>query len=216
MSAITLDNQLDGSFDTAGKPPFAGGDRLSGSQQQYYRLLRRFPPIDAFNPVYGAKPDYIDMYAREKHKLRQTGYYLQDQMSWDRWRITLGGRYDQVSVSNIDKIKDTRSDLDKNNFSTRAALLYLFDNGFAPYVSYSTAFTPTSFADENGNLLDPMKGKQWEAGLKYEPEGLNSQFSASVFRINQTNIATKEEPTDPYRSIGKLNLKGWSWRQLAN
>ena len=64
-----------------------------------------FPPIDAFNPVYGAKPDYIDMYAREKHKLRQTGYYLQDQMSWDRWRITLGGRYDQVSVSNIDKIK---------------------------------------------------------------------------------------------------------------
>ena len=63
--------------------------------------------------MYGAKPDYIDMYAREKHKLRQTGYHLQDQMSWDRWRITLGGRYDQVSVSNIDKIKDTRSDLDK-------------------------------------------------------------------------------------------------------
>ncbi|MGC6693382.1 TonB-dependent receptor domain-containing protein, partial [Burkholderia pseudomallei] len=140
-----------------------------------------FPPIAAFNPVYGAKPEYINMYAREKHKLRQTGYYLQDQMSWDRWRITLGGRYDQVSVSNIDKQNDTRSDLDKNNFSTRAALLYLFDNGFAPYVSYSTAFTPTSFADENGNLLDPMKGKQWEAGLKYEPEGLNSQFSASVF-----------------------------------
>ncbi|MDI5677450.1 TonB-dependent receptor, partial [Salmonella enterica subsp. enterica serovar Anatum] len=42
-------------------------------------------------------------YSREKHKLRQTGYYLQDQMSWDRWRFTLGGRYDRVSVSNIDK-----------------------------------------------------------------------------------------------------------------
>ena len=27
----------------AGKPPSAGGDRPSGSQQQYYRLLRRFP-----------------------------------------------------------------------------------------------------------------------------------------------------------------------------
>lgn len=75
-------------------------------------------------------------------------------------------------------------------------------------MSYSTAFTPTSFADENGNLLDPMKGKQWEAGLKYEPEGLNSQFSASVFRINQTNIATKEEPTDPYRSIGEIESEG--------
>lgn len=209
MSAITLDNQLDGSFDTwqVNHRLLVGIDYQDRSNNTtgYYGA---FPPIDAFNPVYGAKPDYIDMYAREKHKLRQTGYYLQDQMSWDRWRITLGGRYDQVSVSNIDKINDIRSDLDKNNFSTRAALLYLFDNGFAPYVSYSTAFTPTSFADENGNLLDPMKGKQWEAGLKYEPEGLNSQFSVSVFRINQTNIATKEEPTDPYRSIGEIESEG--------
>lgn len=92
-------------------------------------------------------------------------------MSWDRWRFTLGGRYDRVSVSNIDKLHDSRSDLDKNNVSTRAALLYLFDNGVAPYLSYSTAFTPTSFADENGNVLEPMKGKQWEAGVKYEPPG---------------------------------------------
>lgn len=209
MNAITLDNQLDGSVDT-----WAVNHRLllgidyqdrSNNTTGYYGA---FPAIDAFNPVYGAKPDYITMYSREKHKLRQTGYYLQDQMSWERWRFTLGGRYDQVSVSNIDKPNQTRSDLDKNNFSTRAALLYLFDNGFAPYISYSTAFTPTSFADENGNVLDPMKGKQWEAGLKYEPEGMNSQFSASVFRINQTNIATKEEPTDPYRSIGEIESKG--------
>ena len=209
MNAITLDNQLDRSVDT-----WAVNHRLligidyqdrSNDTTGYYGA---FPAIDAFNPVYGAKPDYITMYSREKHKLRQTGYYLQDQMSWERWRFTLGGRYDQVSVSNIDKLNQTRSDLDKNNFSTRAALLYLFDNGFAPYISYSTAFTPTSFADENGNVLDPMKGKQWEAGLKYEPEGMNSQFSASVFRINQTNIATKEEPTDPYRSIGEIESKG--------
>lgn len=209
MSAITLDNQLDGSFDTwqVNHRLLVGIDYQDRSNNTtgYYGA---FPPIDAFNPVYGAKPDYINMYAREKHKLRQTGYYLQDQMSWDRFRITLGGCYDQVSISNIDKQNGTRSDLDKNNFSSRAALLYLFDNGVAPYISYSTAFTPTSFADENGNLLEPMKGKQWEAGLKYEPEGLNSQFSASVFRINQTNIATKEEPTDPYRSIGEIESEG--------
>lgn len=209
MNAITLDNQLDGSVDTwaVNHHLLMGIDYQDRSNDTtgYYGA---FPAIDAFNPVYGAKPDYITMYSREKHKLRQTGYYLQDQMSWERWRFTLGGRYDQVSVSNIDKLNQTRSDLDKNNFSTRAALLYLFDNGFAPYISYSTAFTPTSFADENGNVLDPMKGKQWEAGLKYEPEGMNSQFSASVFRINQTNIATKEEPTDPYRSIGEIESKG--------
>lgn len=98
--------------------------------------------------------------------------------------------------------------MDKNNFSSRAALLYLFDNGFAPYVSYSTAFTPTSFADDNGNVLEPMKGKQWEAGMKYQPEGSQDQYSLSVFRINQKNVATKVQPNDPYRSIGEIESEG--------
>ena len=53
-----------------------------------------------------------------------------------------------------------------------------------------------------------MKGKQWEAGLKFEPEGTQTMYSASVFRINQKNIATKEEPTDPYRSIGEIESEG--------
>ncbi|WP_348226339.1 TonB-dependent receptor domain-containing protein, partial [Salmonella enterica] len=74
-------------------------------------------------------------------------YYLQDQMSWDRWLFTLCVRYDLFIVYNIDKFHDSRRDLDKNNVSTRAALLYLFYNGVAPYLSYSTSFTPTSYAD---------------------------------------------------------------------
>ncbi|MGS9097326.1 TonB-dependent receptor domain-containing protein, partial [Salmonella enterica subsp. enterica serovar Infantis] len=82
-----------------------------------------FPPIDAFYPVYVAQPDYISLYSREKHKLRQTVYYLQDQMSWDRWRFKLGGRYDRVSVSNIYKLHDSRNDLDKKNIRNRAAFL---------------------------------------------------------------------------------------------
>ncbi|EEE0768047.1 ferrichrome-iron receptor [Salmonella enterica] len=44
--------------------------------------------------------------------------------------------------------------VDKNNISARAALLYLFDNSVALYISYSTVFTPTSFANENGNVLE--------------------------------------------------------------
>ncbi|WP_058914011.1 ferrioxamine B receptor FoxA [Entomohabitans teleogrylli] len=209
LSAITLDNQLDGSVDTGA----VNHRLLLGVDYQNRRnnvtwSYGAFAPIDAFNPVYGAQPDYISVYSREKHKLSQTGIYAQDQLSWEGWRLTLGGRYDRVSIANTNKISDTRSSLDKSNFSSRAALLYLFENGFALYVSYSTAFTPTSFTDENGNLLEPMKGKQWEAGLKFQPEGSQSQYSASLFRINQKNIATKEEPTDPYRSIGEIESEG--------
>ncbi|MGK9175923.1 ferrioxamine B receptor FoxA [Yokenella regensburgei] len=209
MNALTLDNQVDGNIETGivNHRVLLGVDyqRRSNNTTGYYG---GFPTIDAFHPVYGADPDYITMYSREKHKLEQTGIYVQDQMSLDNWRLTLGGRHDQVKVTNVNKLNDTSDTLDKGHFSSRAALLYLFDNGFAPYVSYSTAFTPTSFTDEFGKILQPMKGKQWEAGLKYEPEGMQAMYSASVFRINQENIATKEEPTDPYRSIGEIESEG--------
>ncbi len=209
MNALTLDNQIDGNIETGivNHRVLLGVDyqRRSNNTTGYYG---GFPAIDAFHPVYGADPDYITMYSREKHKLEQTGIYVQDQMSLDNWRLTLGGRHDQVKVTNVNKLNDTSDTLDKGHFSSRAALLYLFDNGIAPYVSYSTAFTPTSFTDEYGKILQPMKGKQWEAGLKYEPEGMQAMYSASVFRINQENIATKEEPTDPYRSIGEIESEG--------
>ncbi|MGY6031250.1 ferrioxamine B receptor FoxA [Phytobacter sp. AG2a] len=209
MNALTLDNQVDGNIETGivNHRVLLGVDyqRRSNNTTGYYG---GFPAIDAFHPVYGADPDYITMYSREKHKLEQTGIYVQDQMSLDNWRLTLGGRHDQVKVTNVNKLNDTSDTLDKGHFSSRAALLYLFDNGIAPYVSYSTAFTPTSFTDEYGKILQPMKGKQWEAGLKYEPEGMQAMYSASVFRINQENIATKEEPTDPYRSIGEIESEG--------
>ncbi|ANI84658.1 ferrioxamine B receptor FoxA [Kosakonia oryzae] len=209
LSAITLDNQIDGSVDTGiiNHRLLFGVDyqRRSNNVTASYGS---FPAIDAFNPIYGADPLSISVYSREKHKLEQTGIYLQDQMSLDRWRLTLGGRHDQVKITNVNKINATRDTLDQDHFSSRAALMYLFDSGFAPYVSYSTAFTPTSFTDEYGKILQPMKGKQWEAGLKFQPEGSQTMYSASVYRINQKNIATKVEPTDPYRSIGEIESEG--------
>lgn len=67
MSAIALDNQLDGSVDTGAinHRLLVGIDYQDRSNHTtgYYGA---FPPIDAFNPVYGAQPDYITLYSREK------------------------------------------------------------------------------------------------------------------------------------------------------
>lgn len=209
LNAITLDNHIDGSFDTGplNHRVLIGMDYQDRSNHTT-GYDGEFPDLDAFHPVYNADPHKINMWGREKHKLRQTGYYLQDQISLDRWRMTLGGRFDQVKITNLNKLDGSTSALDKNNFSSRAALMYLFDNGMAPYVSYSTSFTPTSFVDDKNQLLKPMTGKQWEAGLKYEPAGANTQYSVSVFRINQKNIATKTEPNSPYRSVGEIESEG--------
>src|SRR5690606_38669404 len=132
------------------------------------------------------------------HKLKQTGFYVQDLMAWNQWRLTLGGRYDQVDIRSTDQTSGNTSKLKDHQFSGRAGLLYLFDNGVAPYISYSTAFTPTNFIDASGNLLKPMEGVQWETGLKYQPVGTRDLYTLSLFNIEQKNVATKEQPTDPY------------------
>ncbi len=75
--------------------------------------------------------------------------------------------YVRVYDSTVHQLSDSRSDLDNNNVSTRAALLYLFDHGVAPYLSYSTAFTPTSSSNENGNVLEPTKCNPLESGVKF-------------------------------------------------
>lgn len=217
LKAWTLDNQVDGSFDTG-----AVSHRvlLGLDYQQRHNDVNwpsgYFPSLNAFNPVYSTSPVTWYDPTLEKHKLQQTGIYAQDQLSWERWRMTLGGRYDQVKITSTNKTTDARSELDKGHFSSRAALLYLFDNGFAPYVSYSTAFTPTSFTDANGDLLKPMEGKQWETGLKYQPEGTQDQYSISLYRINQTNVATKTQPSDPYRAIGEIESEGVELESLTH
>lgn len=209
LEAWTLDNQLEARFDGG----FLSHTLLMGIDHQrrdndVIWTSGLFPTIDPFDPVHGAGP--IEYYPpiRESHTLRQTGVYLQDQIAFGNWRLTLGGRYDRVEIANTDLDSGASSELDDTQFSGRAGLLYRFDSGLSPYLSYSTAFTPTSFVDAEGDLLEPMEGRQLEAGLKYQPPGSSDHYSLSLFRINQENVATKEQPTDPYRAIGEIQSQG--------
>ncbi|NIC06704.1 TonB-dependent siderophore receptor [Billgrantia bachuensis] len=209
LEAWTLDNQLEANLATGfiDHTVLVGADYQRRDNQVSWPS-GAFPNIDAFDPQYGAAP--IAMYAplREDHELRQTGLYLQDQMAMGNWRLTLGGRYDWVDIANTNLDSGDSSALDDTQFSGRAGLLYLFDNGVAPYLSYSTAFTPTSFVDAEGDLLPPMEGKQIETGLKYQPAGTQDRYSVALFQINQENVATKEQPTDPYRAVGEIQSEG--------
>ncbi|SDL22943.1 iron complex outermembrane recepter protein [Modicisalibacter muralis] len=210
LQAWTLDNQVEAKLNGG----FIDHTLLVGIDYQKRKndvvySTASFPNINPFDPSYGGGPTSdISVYADERHELEQTGIYLQDQMAIDRWRLTLGGRYDWVDITNTSRLTNNDSKLVDTQFSGRAGLLYLFDNGLAPYLSYNTAFTPTSFTDANDDLLEPMEGEQWETGLKYQPSGTRDRYSLSLFRINQENVATKEQPTAPYRSVGEIQSQG--------
>ncbi|WP_275286070.1 TonB-dependent siderophore receptor [Halomonas elongata] len=209
MEAWTLDNQLQAELETgAVEHTLLFGADYQQRENDISWPSGAFPPLDAFDPEYGAEPTAMYAPTREKHELSQVGAYVQDQMAIGNWRFSLGGRYDWVDIENTTKGTGATSELDDTQFSGRAGLLYRFDNGVSPYVSYSTAFTPTSFVDVNGDLLEPMEGQQLETGVKFQPRGTQDRYSLALFHIDQENVATKEQPTDPYEAIGEIESQG--------
>ena len=209
LQALTVDNQIQGEVTTgAVDHTVLVGVDYQQRENDVVWPSGAFPAIDAFNPEYGAEPTALYPPQRNLRKQKQTGVYLQDQLATGGWRLTLGGRHDWVEIENTNRDSGVVAELDETQFSGRAGLLYLFDNGIAPYVSYSTSFSPSAYTDENGDLLDPSEGKQIETGLRYQPVGTTDLYTLSLFRIHQENLATKLPQESFYRSIGEIESQG--------
>ncbi|QBM17818.1 ferrichrome outer membrane transporter/phage receptor [Marinobacter sp. JH2] len=209
LEAITIDNQVEGSFFTgAAEHRVLVGVDYQQRENDVEWLSAAFPPIDAFNPVYGAEPTATYPAVRNRREVKQAGLYLQDQINLNSWYLSLGGRYDRLDIENTDLDNGGTSELDETHFTGRAGLLYQFESGLAPYLSYSTSFSPNAVVGEDGDLLDPSTGKQIETGLKYQPVGTNDLYTLSLFKINQDDLATKLPNETFSRAIGELQSQG--------
>lgn len=67
-----------------------------------------------------------------------------------------------------------------------------FDNGLTPYISYAESFLPQTGTDASGSPFEPASGKQYEVGIKYEPEAIDGFTPLSVYRIDQENMLTTD------------------------
>ncbi len=145
--------------------------------------------------------------------LEQVGIYLQDELSFDKWRATVGLRHDWTdqqgtTFNNFDGTEN----IDQQDSATtgNVGLSYLFDNGFAPYVSYATSFDPVIGADIAGDVLKPTTGEQWEVGLKYEPTSFDGLFSVALYDLTQDNVSVSvtEGGVTGTRQIGQVKSRG--------
>lgn len=167
------------------------------------------PPLDIFDPVYGS-PVTVPAYTSHTIQIQsQLGVYLQDQIKLGRWGITLGGRQDHVKTDTDNVIGGSTARQTDDAFSGRIGVNYLFDNGLAPYVSWSHSFQPTVGTDFAGKAFKPTTGDQYEAGLKYQPAGGNGLLSASVYQITQRNSLTIDPNHTLYQvQQGETRLRG--------
>lgn len=190
-SGITFDNYLESHFATGQvRHAVVAGVDFQRSQSDWLYRYGQAPALDVTAPDVAPPLTPLVPIIDNHETLRQTGLYLQDQLSWNRWHAVIGARYDWASQGTKNRLVGNWQRQSDKKPSYRLSLLYRFDNGLAPYISYSTSFEPTSGVDANGNAFIPRTARQYEAGIKYQPAGVNAMFAASLFDIRQKNVVT--------------------------
>lgn len=195
----SVDNQFEGHFTSGALDSTvllgASYDRTSFNQDWNAGLGGTY---NVFSPVFSAVQPNASQYVQNSQlDQHMYGAYGQLQSKYDNWIFLLGGRQDWVQSEYRNRASAARpgsaaiaaTDLDgwDHRFSWQTGLMYQFENGISPYVSYSTAFTPVQQSSQpNGDLLDPILSKQYEVGVKFEPKGWNTTFSAAVFDLTKS------------------------------
>jgi iron complex outermembrane receptor protein len=211
--------------DNRGRFAFATGDveheALVGfdfqrSESNWEYRVGAAPALDVANPQYGGTVGPLATFTDSRQTLRQAGIYLQDQLSWGGFHAVLGARYDWTKQETENRLAGTTSTQSSDSPSYRAGLLYKFDFGLAPYVSYSTSFEPTVGTDAGGNPFDPTEAEQWELGLKYEPTFADALFTVTAFEIRQENVLTPGAMPGFNVQQGEVRSRGLEFEARGN
>lgn len=149
------------------------------------------PSLNLVNPVYGvsiAAPNNM-LATSTAINLQQTGIYGQDQIGIGNLTIVGGIRQDWATNQTVSFKTGAQTQQDSAATTGRAAAIYNFESGVAPYFSYATSFQPLAGATDTGAPLKPTEGEQYEVGIKYQPPGTRSIFTVAAFDLRQTNVS---------------------------
>lgn len=162
--------------------------------------------IDIFEPVYGATiPRDLNYLSSQKKERNTIALYLQDQVTLlPNLKLLVGGRYDfnkqrdifqEFNNINVEEpsVFNANNQVDSNAFSPRIGIVYQPIEPVSLYASYSRSFVPNDSRTRTGEIIEPTRGTQYEAGIKTEL--LDNKLSATLaaYEIAKTNIPT----TDP-------------------
>ena len=153
-----------------------------------------------------------DLKSSTESDIEVTSIYIQDQIDvTDKFKILLGGRFDNFDITVRDVKKGTSETREDEEFSPRAGLIFKPQENVSLYVSYAESFLPRSGEqfkklDANAARLDPDVYESTEIGVKWDIRpGLS--FTASYFAREQT-IATRDSDTGENSEIVGLQVDG--------
>ncbi|MFV3075243.1 TonB-dependent siderophore receptor [Niveispirillum fermenti] len=161
------------------------------------------PPINIYNPQYGAPFDFGYTNFLE-YKSTQLGVYVQDQISYDdRVHVLLGLRRDRATSE-----RNGVRELKQNAWSFRGGIIAELVAGISPYFSYSESFLPVPGGDFAGNSFSPRTARQYEGGAKWEPMR-GALLTVAYFDIKESNYVS-QDPNNIQNFIqgGSVGSKG--------
>lgn len=221
--AYIYDETLDSyTFDTYGEAKWSGGAvkhvTLAGLDYRHADWTNRYvkwaiTDLDIYDLNYTGSVTEVAAPITYKVKAKQTGVYVQDQMTFgDKWVATLSGRQDWYQLNGVNPQTGVKTVIDQDAFTGRAGLVYHATSELSPYISYSESFQPQSGTDRNHNPFEPTTGRQYELGLQYEPQKLNARFTAAIFDLRKQNVLTPDplnSGTESYNvQTGEVTSKG--------
>lgn len=204
---LLVDNQAEAHFKTGGvEHTLLVGADFQRNQTSQLTGRGRAGALDVYAPVYGNYTPPAFLTRQPAVVQKQVGIYAQDQLKYGRWVGLLGLRHDKADTDTEGR---PAAAVDDKATTKRAGLVYLADGGWAPYLSYAESFLPLGGVDLNNTPFKPQRGKQWEAGVKWEPEGQRTSFMAALYDLRDTNRKTTD-PTNPLNSVqlGEVHVKG--------
>lgn len=214
---FSIDNQLQGKFST-GAVDHTVLFGLDYVDRTFDRTQRNgtVANLDVYSPVYGSPVTMAAAATNSKTDSSQLGFYVQDHLKIaQRWIVLLGGRWDDAKSNSRNVALNgavSTSDSKSSAFTYRSGLMYLFDNGVAPYVSYTESFQPQTGTDWFGSPFKPTTGQQYEAGIKFEPRGYNASLTLATYELTQQNVLTRDpDPTHINASVqtGEIRSRGF-------
>lgn len=220
ISQFAVDNNFKADFQTGdlSHTLLLGVDHQRSNTNYQWLYGFGVPSINVNNPIYGQDLAGVTYFTLQdfNQKTRQTGLYVQDQITLDNWRLTLGGRQDWIHTGttfyNASSATNTQRD---SAFSGNVGLSYIFENGLTPYVSYSESFQPASGANVSSTeSFKPTEGRQYEAGLKYQPTGSNALLTAAVYDLRQKNVSVTQGSITS--QVGEVQVRGLELEATAD
>ncbi|WP_343518970.1 TonB-dependent siderophore receptor [Sphingomonas sp.] len=236
FDTLTLDNHVAAKFATGPlrHNVLAGIDyqNITGENFQQFNTdvaadpLKSVPRLDLFNPVYGGTLPSFDLtvlsssYINTYGKRTQVGLYLQDQIAIGRLQLIASGRFDWYDQTTRNKKlaaggNGAATFLSQSAFTARLGALYEFEFGLSPYVSYSESFEPQTGTTWDGQPFEPVTGRQYEAGLKFQPKGTSAIFTASVYDLRRQKVPVGDPaagtggiPANAQIQIGEVRVRG--------